>query len=278
MKKTILFTALILFFFFPSPAQNLWVCSSNGSVEVYSKGTWGDVVPYQKIALTDSICFGTGSSITILDRQSEKLLSIQKVGTHCVKSLVSESKLRSRKLSMDVFSYIWSSLRGKNNIEKYQKAAGVVYRDDDINASIAGAVVLGTANLPVELALFDGETGQTVEDSVSVGSFALAKIMNHSDSDLFVNMIDVDTNGTMSVCFPVTSVQQITKLLIPAGSEVILDSFPIVFTEPRGVDQMVLVASPEWFDIDSVVQCLKTGKTTHKKLDVGVFKQRLIVR
>lgn len=277
MKRILLTSVMLLMAPLVVKAQNLWVYASNGSVEVFSEGAWCVAEPYKHLAPTDSVRFGVGSSITILDHKNDRLYAIQKEGSHQVDTIVQEAKARSKKQPKGVISYLWDSLRGKNSADEYRNPAGVVYRDDDINAAIANAVIAMTSSLPVEFELMDEENGSVVGEVAPAGNIAIVKVKNHSLLDLFVNVIDIDANGMITACIPVDSAWKMAQLFIPAGSEVLLNSFPIVFTEPKGVDELILVASPEWFDIDAVVANMKNGKASAKKVDVGIIMQRLIV-
>lgn len=278
MKRIFLLTAIALLTGLATKAQNLWIYSTNGNVDVFSNGLWGAAESYQKLTQSDSIRFTEGSSITILDRQNEKLYAVQKQGSHSVKSIITDSQAKSKKQSKDVISYLWNSLKGNNSADDYRKSAGVVYRDNDINAAIASAISTMSTNLPVEFYLLDGETDYLIGEVATVGNSATVKVKNHSAMDLFVNLIDVDVNGNMTPCIPISSAQQMAQLLIPAGAEVVLNSFPIIFAEPRGEDKLILVASPEWFDIEAVVANIQNGKSTSLKINVGVSCQRLIVK
>lgn len=278
MNKIFLLIAIVLSVNLSADAQNVWTYSANGHVEVFQNGEWKLFEAYQILSPTDSIRFAEGSSITILDRRNEKLFAVQMRGSHSVQSIIIDSRSKSNYHSKDFISFLWNSLRNGNNPDKYRKPASVVYRDDDINSAIAAVVSNMSTNLPVEFELLDGETGCLICDTATFGGSAVVKVKNHSASDLFVNIIDVDADGNMSACIPVNSVQQMTQLLIPAQSQVVLESFPIVFGEPRGEDELILVACPYWFDIDSVILGIQSGRYTTKHMSVGVFKQRLIVK
>lgn len=263
---------------FTAQAQHLWVYSFNGNVQIRSAAEWKPVELYQKLSPEDSIRFGDNASLSILDRKNDKIYALQKPGTNSVASLIKEASLRSKKQSKSVISYLWNSLRGRNSAEKYRSSAGVVYRDDDVNFALATAVTNSVSALPVDFTLIDPETGSPIEGTAQVGNTAIIRVGNHSSMDLFVNVIDVDAYGNMAPCIPVTSAQIMTQLLIPAYSEVLLDSFPIVFAEPRGEDTLILVACPEWFDIDKVVSALQNSNGTCREVEAGVFKQKLILR
>lgn len=278
MKRFLFSLILLPLLAFSGHSQNLWVYSFNGIVEVWSSSTWKPVELYQKLSPADSIKFGGNSSISILDRKNDKVYAIQKPGINSVNDLIKEAGIRSKKQPNTVISYLWDSLTGKNNGAEYRSSAGVVYRDNDVSYAIASAATNATSTLPVDFTLIDRETGYSIGEMAFVGNSALIRVNNHSAIDLFVNIIDVDAHGNITPCIPVTSAQIMMQLLIPANSEVLLNSFPIVFAEPRGEDKLILVASPEWFDVDVVVSAMRSGQGTSKKVDVGVFKQRLIVK
>lgn len=278
MKKFAVSFLFLTILSFHLQAQNLWVCAFNGSVDVCSDSGWKAVENYQKIYPTDSVRFKSGSSLSILDRKNDKIYAVQRAGVHLVASIVDEEGLRCKKQSPGLMSYLWNSLRGKTDAAPFRSSAGVVYRDENIDLAIAGAVLNSTSTLPIGFTLINKESGNPVEDIANVGDIALFRVENHSAMDLFVNVIDVDSNGNFAPCIPVTSAQIMTQLLIPANSDVLLESFPIMFSEPRGEDHLILVASPEWFDIDAVINAVRTRKGTSDKIDVAVFKLRVLVK
>ena len=278
MKQLLLSCLILVLVHLTAYPQNLWVYSFNGGIEIRSASGWKPAELYQRLSPSDSIRFGINASISILDRKNDKLYAIQKNHVASVEELLNEVSRHTNKQPKSVVSYLWQSLTGKNTGNEFRSSAGVVYRNDDVNYALASAVASSTSTFPVDFTLLDRETGCSVNETATVGNSALIQVNNHSAQDLFINVIDVDANGNMVPCIPVTSAQIMTQLFIPANSEVLLDSFPIVFTEPRGEDTLILVASPELFDAGVVVNALKTGKGTTRKIDVGVFKVRLTIR
>lgn len=274
-------TPFILFILLPTigRAQNLWVYSFNGSVETNSSKEWRPAEIYQSLSLSDSIKMGAYSSISILDRKNERIYAIQKDGVNSVPDLIKEAGTRNKKQSRSVISYLWGSFAGKNDVGDYSNSAGVVYRNSDINAAMAYAIENLSGSIPVEFALIDRGTGYSIGELALVGNTAVILVKNHSNLDVFVNIIDIDACGGIAPCIPVSSAQSMTQLLIPANSQVLLDSFPIVFAEPRGEDKLILIASPEWFDVNAVVKALKEKQfQVNTSIKAGVFKQRLMVK
>ena len=270
---------ICLFSAITSLAQDLWIYSTNGNVELLEKTSWSIIMDYHKITMSDSLRMADGASVTILDRKNEKLYAIQVAGTYCVRELIENVQSNSKKQSKSVISYLWNTLRGKNNTDEYRHAAGVVYRDDDVNRRIANAVRSGASQIPVSFELLQCSTFSPIGgDTVSIGQTAFFRVFNPSKNDLFVNFIDIDALGNVSSCIPVTPVQQATQLLIPAGSVVILDKFPIRFSEPKGVDTLILVASTQVFDIDSVIRYLAESENATSSTEVGVYQLNVSVR
>lgn len=276
MKK-ILFTILALLAADAAGAQNLWIYSVNGQVELFSRTGWEAATSFRKLDLADSLRFGADASVSILDRQNDKLIAVQGEGSQCVRTLLSQAQARSQKQPRAFVSYLWSSLQGNNSADAYRRSAGVVYRDDDVHAALASAVLSMQSSLPVEFDFLDAQTRRPLGEAAPEGRVFVVRVTNHSATDLFVNLIDIDANGNMAACIPVSSAREMAQLLIPAGAAVVLDSFPLVVTGPKGRDDLILVATPGCFDIEAVIAALQSGKTTTGKVDAGVFKRSLTV-
>lgn len=279
MKRVFLFLFFLLSLQISSQAQkqSLWLYSVNGEVEVFSSSGWSKAVMYQSLSKEDSLRFGAYASASILDRDNDKLYAVQGTSAKTVADLLREAEKHSKRQNKGMVSYLWESLRGKNDANAFRNAAGVVYRDDDVTLALAGAVAAATEGLPVDFAIIDATTGKVVDESVSIGQSAVFKVNNYSAMDLHVNILDIDTVGNIAPCIPASSAQTLSQLLIPAYSSVVLSSFPIVFTGPGGIDKLVLVASPEWFDVDALVSAVQKGKGVDKKSAVGISEKYLRV-
>lgn len=251
--------------------EDLWIYAINSSVELYHS-QWQAAKPLQKIALTDSLRFGENASVTLLDREKDRLYAVQGIKSQDVNTLVNEARGRKQTGDPSLVQFLWESARGNNSGDKFRHSAGVIYRDKDINVALASVIQSMDGNLPVEFELIDQESGEKIGETATIGQTALIKVKNYSALAIFVNLIDIDATGNISPCIPVSSATQMGQLLIPVRSEVILTSLPIVFTEPQGRDELILIASPEYFNIYAVVEALKSHRTTSLKVNAGVFK------
>lgn len=263
-----------------SKTRSLWIYSVNGKVEHRSVSTdWKPVNGTCEISSADSLKMAPNSSVTILDRESESLVAVQKVGTNQVGKLLGNRKKSEDGALKEFFVYLWNSLRGGNDADSFRSSAGVVYRDNDANPAIADAVRKGRGSLNVDFDLLD-ESGEVIDGRyVSVGEVVHIKVHNNTAYSLFVNLIDKDSRGSFSACLPVDSSTQLAQLLVPSYSEVILDSFPIAFGEPKGKDTLILVTSPILFDINQVVSCLVSSHfTSSANLEVGIQIHEYITR
>ncbi|GEM_PF-6768414 len=274
------FTLLIFLVFVHSAyAQSIWLYSANGRVEhLEESGNW-QIVGDGVIGLmpSDSLRIHGHSSVTILDREKDEIYAIQKVGTYSVSDLTCSVKKQKKHPAKELISFLWSSFRGGSEVDKFRSSAGVVYRDVDNSAAIAEAIGHGTGTMKVEFELLRENLKTTLEDAVSVGDFAYIKVKNYTQETIYVGLIDMDSNGFISNLLPAESASQMSKLFIPPHSEVVLDSFPIVFFEPRGIDQLILVACVEFFDMDRVIELLKTdsGCPYDGKLGISVKQVRI---
>ena len=261
-------------------AQSLWIYSTNGRVELRSRSSvWKAVNGICGISPSDSLRMSPNSSVTILDHDSERLVAVQKVGTFEVRKLLEGSRKNNDGALKKLVSFLWNSLRGEVNADGFRTSAGVVYRDNDVNSAVADAVRKGRGSLNVDFELLDENGRAIAERSVRIGEQAFVRVHNNTGCSLFVNLIDKDSQGNCSACMPVNSYTQLTQLLIPPYSDVLLDSFPIVFGEPKGKDKLILVASPTIFDIEQVVYCLENNQyTSSTKVETGIQVREYITR
>jgi hypothetical protein len=267
-----------LFLIASAQAQDIWVYSTNGSVEKLEHSAWSPIRSFEKIKLSDSLRMEDGASLTLLDRKNDKLYAIQAVGTHSIKDMIDGVRANAKKHPPGVMSYLWDVLRGKNDADEYRHAAGVVYRDGDNSRRIAGAIKGFISQIPISYELIDENTLSQIGESVEIGQKAFFKVSNQSKNDVFVNFIAIDSEGNVSACIPVSLAQQITQLLIPAGSVVVLDKFPIRFSEPKGLDTILLIASTDVFDVQSVVNYLNEGVPAERSNSTGLFQMNVQVR
>lgn len=270
--RRLLLTGLLLFLsVLYAAAQDLWLYSVNGHVEVRSLACdWKDAGSgISALSLTDSLRIGDNSSVTILDRSAEKVYALQAAGENEVRNLVNVARKRNEKSSKGLISFLWNSFRGDDSADNHRRSAGVVYRDDDINSAIAASILEGKGALNVSLMLIDNN-GDSIDHHVTVGELAYLKVSNNTGQSLFVNLFDIDADGQIVNCTPTSSSQEMAKLLIPPYSEVILNTFPIVFGYPLGTDRLVLVACSKVFDADRVIECIRTQNVTTGSLELGI--------
>ena len=260
-------------------AQGLLAYSVNGEVEIRTSASsfWRRLTPIQELNLSDSLRFGAKSSVTVLDRSKEKVYALQSTTSGSVASLLNASDKRGNKKRGGLVSYLWNSFRGDNSADNLRNAAGVVYRDNGIEGSLAHAVLAGTNTGQIELRLYDMESGLPIKDEASIGQVAVVNVVNNSRNDFFVNLVDKDASGHYYPCFPAVDAQQLMQLYIPAQSNVLLTSFPIVFGEPRGKEQLILIAAADWFDVELVVNCLNDNTVSTSAATVAVSKLELFV-
>ncbi|MBP5558248.1 MAG: hypothetical protein J6X71_00585 [Bacteroidales bacterium] len=261
-------------------AQDLWAYSINGSVEIRpdSSSGWRQLSPSQALHLSDSLRFGPYSSLTVLDRSHDKVYAIHGADASSVADLVKGSSTRSKKTRANLVSYLWNSFRENNSVDNHRRAAGVVYRDNSIDNALAYSVATGKSDLPVEFVLIGESDGLPISGSVSIGQTAVVNVINHSQYDLFVNLLDKDATGYYSPCFPISNTQQMMQLFIPALSSVILSSFPVIVGEPRGKDNLILIASTEAFDVDNVAGCLNNNNYSTSEEPLGTYTVELFVQ
>ena len=277
--KRVIFLFSFLLFVHSAYSQSIWLYSANGHVEHFGEsGNW-QAVGEGVIGLMpiDSLRMYEHSSVTILDSGKDEIYAIQKVGSYSVSDLVCSLKKQKKHTAKELISFLWSSFRGGSEIDKFRSSAGVVYRDTDNSAAIAESIRHGEGNLKVEFELLRDDIKTPFGCAVRAWDYAYIKVVNYTHETVFVGLIDIDSNGLISNLLPVGSARQMSKLFIPPYSEVVLDSFPIVFSEPLGTDQLVLVACVEYFDMERVIEALKMNRGCRNNAKIGISVKEMCV-
>ena len=242
---------------FSANAQH-FVYEINGNAYVKSS-TWKAAYRSMQVNLTDSIRTDGYSAVVILDRNSNRLYSLQATRSELVQDLLNEQKKTSRSLIKEVCQGLFATLFTNNNksMEAYNRSSGVTYRDEDSDLIVAQALAASkSSSSEVTFRIIDRHTGHTLTET-QVGELAVAEITNNTGVGLYINIADFDSAGNMAPIFPADENSTMLHLYMPARSVVRLYNYPVEFFEPRGTDTLVLVAYHKPFNLMNVLNMLK---------------------
>ena len=260
MRKTFI-TFVLLCFAMTLFAQHLFVMGINGTGEIRKKDHWVSLIKAQELNEEDVIRTSKYGSVTILDKERGKEYAVQSVDGAKVKELIATQKSSVKRFAkeiVEVLSDILFNTKGKER-KAYETSGGVTYRSDNADERIASwlknnlnnRLEIGNSAYEVSLQIMDPFTYQSIRET-KVDDYAELMVMNDSGIPLYVNVIDVDAEGRWSVVIPKDETEMMSTLLIPPYASVILP-YPISFSEPKGVDHLILLAYPMPFNLHRVV-------------------------
>ena len=265
----------------------LYVYNITGSAQMKRAGEWSDLYKTCQLTETDSIKTDRYSSLVILDDSRQTLYTVQTTEAVTVKSIVSQ-KEHTVSLLKEAFSGIMQAMRKDNSksMEHYQMRGGVTYRGDDEDRTMAMLLTAKcSGNLqsvqnyqtdyPIHLRLIDTATGDYVSGA-AVGSVLIAEVENLSSSNLYVNLIDIDTEGNTTILFPHDEEATMLHLIVPAGSTIRFTDFPFTLYEPIGTDQLVITAFSKPYNLQHVLQLMPLNGSASGK--IGLFKTHLTIQ
>jgi hypothetical protein len=122
---------------------------------------------------------------------------------------------------------------------------------------------------------------KNVLDAVKVDGQAIFRIKNNSDVPLYVNILDVNEAGEKFVCLPIDDATTMSHLLIPANCTIDLAAHPVEFTEPKGVDNLILIATEVPYDLRQVKSYLDKNDNSsieNASYPIGVYCKPVVIK
>ena len=270
MKRLILISVALSVAF--SLNAQMYVYGVNGEASVCREGNWFAAYASLSLQPTDLVKTGDGSYLVVLDRGESKMYSFQSAFPRTMDELVRVQKPKTRSLLSEVCQSIFNSIFTKKESEKsaYNDVSGVTYRSEDDDRMIAAAIASGQPSSRKVSFRFVDMNGNVV-DRIRSGQSAYVEVVSRLDYPVFVNLIDVDSRGTVAPVFPLTQMEAQIRLFVPPQSVVRFEGMPVEFYEPLGMDQIILIASPQPFDVKNVLKLLPT-------VDPGISKSVALSR
>ena len=106
------------------------------------------------------------------------------------------------------------------------------------------------------MVLVDEQTGAEISGRAPMGRRFFFRITNRGDIPLFVNVLDIASDGSLYDCLPIDAGGTMLHLLVPGNSTVDFRQYPMEFSEPAGTDLLVLTAYDRPFDLRRVAEAL----------------------
>ncbi|MBO4805917.1 MAG: DUF4384 domain-containing protein [Paludibacteraceae bacterium] len=290
MKKIAL-TLLAAFFCCLLHAQDIYVYSSTGSAEVQKGSQWNRLKKRDVLSADDVVRIAPNSCLTLLDKKAEKMYSIPQSSPKKLAVLIDELKGKQQNVTTQFFNHALKSMFNGGSDRISHEAAGCTYRGDIVENDIAkslfakmeGNSLKGASNQKTDYAISfellerDGDN-KNIQNEAKIGKQAIFRVKNNGDKPMYINVLDLDSNGDTYVCLPMDDAQTMSHLLIPAESTIDLIDYPIEFTEPAGEERMVMIATEEPYDLRIVNKYLKENRVKQtSSYPVGIYVKSLSV-
>ncbi|MBR5696440.1 MAG: hypothetical protein IKX43_09490 [Paludibacteraceae bacterium] len=273
-------------------AQDIYVYSIIGKAEKQANGKWVALQKRDPLLLTDMIRVDNNSALSFIDRKAEKIYSISQNNGQKVSELIANYKSKQSYASNFV-SHASKSLFNGGSDRISHEAAGCTYRGDIIENDIAKAILakhngspLGSMNnaktdYAISFSILDRRTKAELEGVVALDSQAVFRIKNSSDTPLYVNILDINKNGEKYDCLPIDDATTMSHLLIPGNCTIDLTTYPVEFSEPVGIDNLILIATEVPYDLRQVMKYFDkadASKVQSSNYPVGVYCKKIEVK
>lgn len=273
-------------------AQDIYVYSVIGKAEKQANGKWVALQKRDPLQLTDMIRVDNNSALSFIDRKAEKIYSISQNNGQKVSDLIANYKSKQSYASNFV-SHASKSLFNGGSDRISHEAAGCTYRGDIIENDIAKAILakhngspLGSMNnaktdYAISFSILDRRTKAELEGVVALDSQAVFRIKNSSDTPLYVNILDINKNGEKYDCLPIDDATTMSHLLIPGNCTIDLTTYPVEFSEPVGIDNLILIATEVPYDLRQVMKYFDkadASKVQSSNYPVGVYCKKIEVK
>ncbi|MCR5497401.1 MAG: hypothetical protein K6F48_06140 [Paludibacteraceae bacterium] len=273
-------------------AQDIYVYSVIGKAEKQANGKWVALQKRDPLQLTDMIRVDNNSALSFIDRKAEKIYSISQNNGQKVSELIANYKSKQSYASNFV-SHASKSLFNGGSDRISHEAAGCTYRGDIIENDIAKAILakhngspLGSMNnaktdYAISFSILDRRTKAELEGVVALDSQAVFRIKNSSDTPLYVNILDINKNGEKYDCLPIDDATTMSHLLIPGNCTIDLTTYPVEFSEPVGIDNLILIATEVPYDLRQVMKYFDkadASKVQSSNYPVGVYCKKIEVK
>ena len=270
-------------------AGNLFVYSVTGSVERKAGNAWQTLTKRAELQESDVVRVKDGASLSIIDKSAQKIYATGAVDGKSVSAIIKEQGSASSASTQFVAHAVKSLFNGNGTDNISHSAAGCTYRGDIIESDIAKSILAKKnsddqfnvsnekSDFGISFDLVDRKTGEIVV-AAKAGKEVYFRVKNNSSKILYVNVIDIASNGEMAECLPIDDAQTLSHLLIPANCVIDLEDYPVELTYPLGTDNLVLVASEVPYDLRQVNKFLKMPNIkADGKQQIGVYSRTIAI-
>ena len=267
-------------------AQSYTVYSVIGSAKVQNGKQMVPLKPRKMVTAQTKIQIGEESAVTIIDEQNAKLYSFTLKGMNTVGQLISQSK-NPKSLSKQYMSYLVKQMfadgsQKMSHPDTYMQATATAYRSTSNDSLLINKLAELLAGDPmmsmetklidpknplatdydVQFELIDCETGLPVEGTVPAGTSCYVRVHNRTTEVLYMNVLDIDTQGNKYLVLPVDAESTCAHLLVPPLGKVSFKADPFIFGDDPSSETFLLMATPNPVDFSLVMNPIHSQGTS----------------
>ena len=288
MNKLLIYLFVAIFPVMGIHAQSYTVYSVTGRVTMAgNKSSPRSVKPRSVLRDADRITIGMESAVTIIDEKNNRMHSLTLQGTDNVRSLIIKEKNKTKNLSREYVSYLVKQLFSKGSMSTshpgtYMHATATSFRatsnDSLLVNRIVGYVVqqvtmvgfspeealyldpreIGT-DFNVEFDLISHETGEPVASETASATSCYIRVKNKEAFPIYVNILNIDKDGTKYLVLPVDEAALCAHLLVPPETTVRFMEDPFILPDDVSKEMFMLVATQEPVDFSILMNPMKIG-------------------
>ncbi|MBR6304601.1 MAG: hypothetical protein IKR37_03110 [Paludibacteraceae bacterium] len=262
-------------------ADAIYVYNVTDTVEFYHNGEWKPAYKTLALEAEDSLRMGEFASISLLPKGADTPYPVQFKSTLTVQEALEQGSPAKRSTFRETISGLWHEIfqPGHVSMEHYNTQHGATYRGSASEQVMAYAVENpAVSDFDISFALINANTMNIVDSQVTEDIPLILQVTNKSNTPLFVNLIDISNDG-MSPVLPIDEKGLMGHLLIPANATVRFSERHMRFSfYGAGTDTLILLASPEAFDLTEVIKLAEQHQGNKTSEKIGVCKKQVKIQ
>lgn len=301
MQNRFIITLLTLIFALAINAQTYTVYSVIGNARIIEGKTSVPVTARKQMNGNTLLYIAAESSITVLDEKNSKMYFFSSEGTSTVDKLIGNASNRAKSFSKQYMSYLVKQLfsaesQRMTHPDTYMQVTATSYRsavnDSMLISRITQSLPHGSgltteqllcksdyeleSDMDVTFELVSCETGLEIKDNVKRNTGSFVRVHNNTSEALYVNVLDIDEQGSKYLVLPIDEAATCAHLLVPPMSTVSFKSEPFIFGDNPMKETFILIATQEPVDFSILMSPIK-GKTG-KTIKSGLFRNSYSVQ
>lgn len=299
-SRTKWLTLLLCLCTLTAKAQQYMVYSAIGEVSEVKGGKKVPLTPRKQLTAGTKVVIDKESSLVLLDEKNSRMYCFTATGTFTVSQLLMQKNSSKKELSKQYMNYMVKKLfaSGSQKMahpDTYMQATATAYRSPSTDSLLLGKLMamihgqtadgqqaqtptplsaeqaltqsstLIDSDLDVGFELISCETGMPLTRGVKPNTSCYVRAHNRTNEVLYMNVLDIDSEGHKYLVLPVDEASTCAHLLVPPMSTVSFKSEPLIFGEEPSKESFILVATEEPIDFSILMNPIQySGKEQMK--------------